>query len=314
MIAPHISAACGPSRFLRNIVMVLSALATASAIATTDTEDKIRKAPMPHQTVGTAGTMVKVHLTRLEGYIEGKPDNAARLVQLKAMVQECVQQGPLGGGQPRPPQAWPDFIASQRSDEYASANSSIIYTWTLGYGINPGDCSLLEVQSRRARLRSSLGSCDIDLVEKTARGVCDGKVHASAPPPERVAPSSMSDVQAAQQRHPGNAAALAALAAAMRQHANSGTGVRKTILGLPCEVWQNPLDAGGTVCLSMGGSFVAQHATGEQRYSSMVLEMTSPEGINMRAIDARLDTMVNAAVFAPHQAEGFTMIATGARK
>ncbi len=298
---------------LRYGLIALSCLVAASAQSTTNTEEKLRKSPMPHETLGTTDSMVKVHLTRLEGYIEGKPNNGARLAELKSLVQRCVQQGAPGGSPVRPPKVWPDFLNSQRTDEYTTANRSIKYTWALGYSLNPRDCSLLEVQTHEARLTSTLGHCDIDLVTKTARGFCDSKAHAGAPQRPRIATSSMAEVSAAQKRHPDNAA-LSVLAAAMKQYGSIGTSVYKTILGLKCAVSKNPLDLSGTVCLSLGGSFVAYHATGEQHDSNMVLEMTSYDGINLHAVEARLDTMVDSAVFAPHEAGSFSITKKVERK
>lgn len=298
---------------LRMMLPVCLGLIALSAEATTEAEDKIRKMPMPHEALGTSGPMVKVHRARLDGYLEGKPGNADRLVQLQAQVQACLQMGKAGGAPVNPPRAWPDFIYSQRTDEYSSANRSIRYSAGLLYAVNPVDCSLLEVQRVVAKLSSSNGSCDIDLLKKTARGVCDATAHADALPPVRTSVSTLGDVEAAQKKAPNNPA-LTALARAMRPHPPGGMGVRKTILGIECEVWKNSFDPEGTVCRSRGGSFVAAHVAGEQTDSSIALEMTSVAGIKMQAVDAKLDTLVNAAVFAPYLAGGFDITNTRARK
>jgi len=85
------------------------------------------------------------------------------------------------------------------------------------------------------------------------------------------------------------------------------SGEHKTILGIECDVWQNPFDPNGTACLSRGGSFVGSHATFGLSGSSMELEITSTLGVNLRATKAELDAKVNARVFAPYLADGFVI-------
>jgi hypothetical protein len=104
---------------------------------------------------------------------------------------------------------------------------------------------------------------------------------------------------------------MAAFAGAIRANPRSPTGERKTIASLACDVWRNPIDPDGTVCLSRGGSFVAAQATGDPKHSSMTLEMTSATGTTMLATHARLDATVAEAVFAPYLAGGFRIIKTG---
>ena len=303
-------------RLARQVPLLLSAclfLIGSRAGATTEAENTRANAPMPHQKLGAGGAMVKVHFTRLDGYLEGRPDNAAQLAEMKAEAQKCVRQHQETGRPTNPPRAWPDFVLSGRTDRYSSANRTIAYQFGLTYGINQTDCSLLEIASASARLVSSIGNCEIDLLKKTANGACDAQAHANARLPLRVAASSLADVEEALRKAPNNPG-LAALAAVMRQHPPGGTGERKTILGLECEVWKNPLDPDGTNCLSRGGSFTAPDSNGEKNQSTMTLEMTSVAGIKMHAVEAKLDTMVNGAVFAPYLAGGFTITNKGPRK
>ena len=303
-------------RLARQMTLVLSAslvLLSPSAEATTDAENTRANASMPHQKLGTGGSMVKVHFTRLDGYLEGRPDNAAQLAEMKVQAQRCMRQHQETGRPTNPPRAWPDFVLSGRTDRYSSANRTIDYQYGLTYGLNWTDCSLSELISASARLLSSMGSCEIDLLKKTAIGVCDAQAHASAPLRLRAPASSMADVEEALRKAPNNPG-LAALAAVMRKHPPGGTGERKTILGLECEVWKNPLDPDGTNCISRGGSFTAFDTNGEKNQSAMTIETTSVVGIKMHAVEAKLDAMVNGAVFAPYLAGGFTIKSTGQRK
>jgi hypothetical protein len=292
---------------------VCLALASPSANATTEAENTRANTPMPHEKLGAGGTLVKVHFTRLDGYLEGRPDNAAQLVELKAQTQKCVRQHQETGRPTNPPHAWPDFVLSTRTDRYSAANRTIEYKHGLTYGLNQSDCSLLEIVSASARLTSSLGSCDIDLLKKTATGVCDTQAHGNASLRLRAPASSLADVEEALRKAPDNPG-LTALAAVTRQHPPASTGERKTILGLECEVWKNPLDPEGTICFSRGGSFTAFGSNGAMNQSAMMLEMTSVAGIKLHAVAAKLDTMVDGVVFAPYLAGGFAVTNRGPRK
>jgi hypothetical protein len=288
-------------------------LPASRAMATTDAERTRAQAPMPHQSAGLGGTMVKAHFTRLDGYVEGRPDNASQLTRLKAEVQRCVRIHQGSGRPTNPPRAWPDFVLSMRTDRYASANRTIAYHFGLVYGLRPDDCGLLETASAKATLSSAMGTCNIDLLAKTATGVCDAPAHGNAPPASPAPASSLTEVEEAIKKSPNNAG-LVALAAVMRQYPPGGTGQRKTVLGLECEVWKNPLDPTGTTCLSTGGTFTASDSNGQKGQSTMNLETISVAGIKEHAVEAKLDAMVNSIVFAPYLAAGFTITNTAPRK
>lgn len=259
-------------------LFILLGTLSLSAAAATDAEERLHKAPMPHQLLGTNG---RAH---------GMPVN--------------------------PPSAWPHFVNGERIDTYSSINRTIQYISGLADGINQVDCSLLEIERRVASLISRKGVCDVDLIEKTAHGACDADGHASARAPARVSSPASETIALAERNAAGNPAA-AALAAAMRRY---GAGQRKVIAGLECDVWNNPhvwnnpLDPSGALCISRGGSFVAAHAADGQTQSGLELEVSSLEGVKLHAVDAKLDTMVDAAIFAPYLAGGFRIGAKGARK
>lgn len=283
------------------------------ALATTDAERKRAQAAMPHQNTAAGGTMVRAHLTRLDGYVEGRPDNASQLARMKAEAQQCMRQHQVTGRATNPPQAWPDFVMSMRTDRYASANRTIAYHFSLMYGLRADDCGLLETAPANATLTSAMGTCNIDLIEKTATGVCDGLAHGNARPRFPAPASTLTDIEEAMKKAPTNAG-LAALAAVMRQHPPGGTGERKTVLGLKCEVWKNPLDPTGTICLSTGGTFMAFDSNGQKEHSTMNLETISIAGIKEHSVEAKLDASVSNTVFAPYLAGGFAIKNMAPRK
>jgi hypothetical protein len=298
----------------RQVLLALCAAIVAMPVkATTEAELARANKPMPHQAVGGDGSTVKVHFTRLDSYLDGRLGNAAGLAQLKAQTQQCVREHRETGRPLNPPRAWPDYLLSHRTDLYTSANRTITYQSGLAYALWELDCSLHETAEETAELSSTMGTCIIDLRKKTATGVCDARAHATARARVRVAASSVAEIYEAIRKSPDNPG-LAALAAVMRQHPVSVKRERKVILGLECEVWDNPFAPQGKDCLSLGGSFTASHANGEHHQSNMTLETTSVGGIQAQAVEARLDAMVHSAVFAPYLNAGFTITNKAPRK
>ena len=282
------------------------------AVASTPGEDAVRQMPMAHEALAAHDASVKVHLVSARGYLDGKPGDAAGLARLHAQVQACVQRNSDQGIASKPPQAWPEHVISMRMDTYAAINRSIVYAAGLSYAVDPRDCSLMEARTGTASLSSSLGTCEVDLLAKTAHGHCDATGHARAAPPRHQQPMTAAQ-KADIVRLAAGSPAMAAFAAAMQAHPHEGTGERKTIVGLECEIWPNPLDPDGRNCLSRGGSFASLDAVGEAGMSGMTLEMRSPNGIQLRATQARLDTLVPNAVFAPYLGGSFRITRPGSR-
>lgn len=293
------------------VLLITAGFAYSPAYAKTEGETVLGNSPLPHERLGAGKDSVKVHWVRLQGYFEGANGHDAMMDELKSHVRSCVQAAQRDGRQARPPQVWPDYVQSIQRDTYDSSNRSISYGTTLLYTINPSDCSLVENRRTVAKLTSTKGICEIDLASYQAHGFCDARAHADAPPLIRtgaMAPNGRAVAPPAVGR-----AALDALEKAMKL-APGKTGDRKTILGIQCDVWKSPFEPNGTVCISLGGSFVAAHATFGLTDSSMELEMTSAIGVTARAIQAQLDAKVNATVFAPYLADEFQMTNVRGRK
>jgi len=287
------------------------ALACGCACATSPQEETVLKAPMPHQTYG-GGAAVKVHRARLQGYFEGKQGNAAALAELKQQVQQCTRDLAASGRQLHPPTTWPDFMQLHREDTYSAANRSIRYTSDLSYGVNYGDCSLLAPITAKAELVSSKGVCKIDLSAKKARGDCDLGGHADAAPEKRAPAQPPAELLKRMAANPAFAAALPQINKAMGY-----VGVRggqRTILGVRCNVWIQPVDDQGTkatLCYAIGGNFLPLRALDQDGFGGLLLESLTPQGFQLKAVEARLDTDVGNAVFTPY-ARGFAINAGAA--
>ncbi|MRX11422.1 hypothetical protein GJ697_26715 [Pseudoduganella sp. FT25W] len=279
-------------------------LAACAAGATTTQEEQLFKSPSPHQAL-SGGAMVRVHRARLDGYSDLGGGNAAAVAALKQEVQACVASH--RGGQVKPPSAWPDYRSATRTDEYVAANRRIVYTSGVGYVVHPGDCSLISEVVASATLSSDQGSCQIDLNHKTARGNCDRGGHADAPQPRPPGPGK-DEVLRQMERNPA-LAAMAAQMKQMRQYDLVRTGEQRTIQGARCEVWRQPVPGSsnvGTFCYATGGAFVP-YGVRDGRLGGLLIDSATTGGLQLKAVEVKLDTQVSSAVFTPYLAAGFTL-------
>jgi hypothetical protein len=307
-------------RLCRYSGVTLCLLFAVSANAATPLEDKIFHAAMPHEALGNSGTTIKVYRVHMDGYLQGQPDNQTRLSELKQQIQSCVDFNTRNGKPSNPPHTWPDFIIGMRSDTYVSANRVIEYAHGTNYMFGNADCSLMEMETSRAELVSAKGACHIDLLLKTARGVCDAAGHADAPASPRLAmpvtPANKARIDA-MASDPRYASMFATLKQQQKSY-GTPTGQKKTIAGVECEVWNqlsiNDGGLGGTVCANRGGSFVPPTTGLTPGGAGVLLEVESGHGVKMKAVDARLDTQVSAKVFAPYMDGGFSIKDSGQRK
>lgn len=104
---------------------------------------------------------------------------------------------------------------------------------------------------------------------------------------------------------PRMAAAVASIRSALVS-SNTATGKTRVILGLECEVWNQPAaPGGGTACYTKKGSFIASREAGHE--AGMLLDFDSKYGFKMKAVSAKLDANVTRAVFLPYAQPGFAL-------
>ena len=277
--------------------------------AATPAEEKLFKAPMPHEELAGGSNLVRVHHVRLQGYLEGNPSNKIRLAQLKDALTACATRYQAAGRAVRPQTDWPDYLLSSREDIYYAENRSIRYSTVIAYGLNPADCSLIENVTRTADLISSKGACDVDLTSRTAKGSCSADGHASAAARRNRLDAASRGAEALKQLalDPRMAAAVASIQNVLAS-SNTATGKTKVILGLECEVWDQPAaPGGGTACYTKKGSFTPSREVGREAEAGMLLDFDSKFGFKMKAVSAKLDTNVTEAVFLPYTEPGFTL-------
>ncbi len=266
------------------------------ACAGTALEEQVIRAPMPHTLLAKGGPVVKAHYVRLHSGVKESKMDQATAAQLKSLVQACVQVKQKLGVRASLPREFPKLDLGFNKDSYAAHNRVITYMRQYTAQVNEDDCSLREVEGYTAELDSSAGSCTIDLVARTIEGQCDVKAHAAAAPMVRMASKSAQQKQFAEMAaDPRTAAAAASLQKMMG--AVPSARPTKRVLGIECEVVRGADD--NTICIAIGGSF--------QSALDLILESRQPGLGAGKAVQARLDAPISAAVFAPHAAGGFTV-------
>jgi hypothetical protein len=293
-------------------VLLAGSLLAFGAHATSPQEETIFKAPAPHQLYKRGGQPVAVHRARMQGYLEGKQGNGAALAELTRQVQRCVADATRRGQPSNPPTSWPDYMLAERTDQYMAANRSIKYTSGVTYLVRYTDCSLIAEIVSTAQLVSSKGICEIDLVRKVARGSCDPGGHADALAEPRTVMPDRAELLKKLSANPAFAQSGGALRQALMM-TPSKTGQQKTLLGIRCDVWSEPV-LKGTRCYAGGGSFAPARSADNPVWAGLLLETDIPGGMKSTAVDAALDSEVNSAVFAPYAAGGYRIASSGAKR
>lgn len=276
-----------------------AACAAAPAQAMTAVEKRVDTASAPHLALNGAGKPMLVH------FVHAKDDHrleigASQLADLKQKVAFCVEANRRLGRPVRPPREFPEQALRANLFEYSAPNRRI--TYKVGYLAGMAeDCSLVEAESREATLHSTKGTCEIDLVRKTAHGQCDAGGHADAvrtpPGPGRAQQDKTRAALEADPRLAKQMAVLRRLSADLPPG-----GAKRSIAGLECEVMHAMAGASG--CITRAGSFIP----------TVGIEGVSLQGhwgpTGTTAVEAKLDMPANPAIFTPYVNAGFTITAT----
>ncbi|MCC2961272.1 hypothetical protein LK540_12650 [Massilia sp. IC2-278] len=293
MTPPHLF------RHALSLVLCLS-LASTAAHAVTAAERRVDTATAPHLALAQGGKPVTVHYAHLKDDYRASPGVKGHLDDLKQKVAFCIAANPRLGLPVRAPSEFPEQALRVHEFEYSAPNRRIVYA--VVYKVRMADdCSLVEAEERNAVLSSAKGECTIDLVRKTAHGVCDARAHADAvahpPAPGR---EQMEKTRAALEADPRLAERMAALRRVMGGPAPAG-GPKRNIAGLACEMVQG---AGGIHgCVSKAGSFIPTVGV-----EGVTLQRTVGKE-SSTAVEARLDMKTDPAIFAPYLKGGFTITA-----
>ncbi len=252
---------------MRFIVALYVLAFSCIASAEVPEERDLTSDPMPHLIYNASQKQINVHFARLKGYFIAD-DGGSWLNELKRGVEECLRSR---NGDATSPVAFPDHYAVDRQETYIATNRTIVYNKAYFFTVDVKTCKISTTPEHQASLLSTLGECKIDLVRKTARGVCDASGHAGAKPMHVKGEISGSN----------------------------GKLPRKIILGIECEV--HTVKPAGQVCSSIGGSF----QWGGPPNPRMALENINAFHHNAQAVEAKLDTLVSESVFTPYLSGGF---------
>lgn len=291
---------------IRMLALPLALVALSCQAGTTlERQSEADARTAPHQRLRQGAKPILVHYVHLKDEFQTSPLTQGGMRQLQHAVPFCVEARRRLGQPVNPPPALPDQIRRSHTYEYAGPNRTI--TYTLNYHATMAeDCSLLEGIELNAKLRSSKGTCLIDLKRKSAKGVCDASGHADALPKPKGgdAPSLQASLAplAADPRMAKHIAALRQLPGADKPMA----GPRRTIAGVECQMME-PVN-GIRGCISRAGSFVPTVNAG--RGMSLYVEFANDVLV---ATEARFDLPLDPAIFTPYLSGGYTITGKGAK-
>ncbi len=130
-------------------------------------------------------------------------DNEVNKRDLLARYEACIVKGRLLGlaVEPLPAGGIPSIVSSEELDIYYARNRTLTITQgslhSIGY-----HCELTHLRHHMWLLRSGIGQCDVNLIERVGRNVCDGALHRAAAPrrPGPAASKGLSPSAEANQR------------------------------------------------------------------------------------------------------------------
>lgn len=281
-------------------VLLAIALSAPLASAQTALEDKVFKAPMAHTQI-TGGTPLKAHYVRLvtAGQDTKMADMSAKMLQ--EGLRACLAEKTATGAKANPPKVLPKLSNGVVTDTYYAPNRQVTYRRHYQAGLNATDCSLDEYETHEAVVESSIGSCKLDMMTGQSEGQCNMAAHAKAPVTPAPAREDNLEAQMAKMAaDPRTAVAAAQMRKLVGNKGGGPTGEKKTLLGIECDVVQGMGMA--RVCRARGGSF--KPATFAGANPGIILE-DRLEGVSeSKAVQAKLDADISAAVFAPQARAG----------
>jgi hypothetical protein len=225
------------------------------------------------------GSDVRAHWVHLAGHFGNNSKMRAALIDSLSNCVAVMRKANMPH-QEIPSDQIPQLIHEIETDTYIAQNRVMkIHRQTL-VGYNPNDCSLRITHIDKAVLASMNGTCNINLTEKTASGVCDAAIHAGA--------ASLTDLMTLQEN-------ASAATKARRPHK---TGESKSIAGIQCDVYKSMPPLEESYCISTAGSFLASPI---QSFGGTVpglrLEIVSKNNQTQVATNVHLDTLVSPDIF-----------------
>lgn len=262
---------------------------TSQAGAETAIEHGLLAEKSPHLNLPVTGKSVRVHWVHQVQQLGDDTINADRLKALKDSVQACITTHDGSGQLIAKVSAWPDLVSRVRLDVYMASNRVVTYAHGVSYALNAMNCGLIESESKRVTVRSSVGICTVDLMAKVASGNCVVEGHQAAP--------AIQSVDAGHTGLPAGSPALAMLPRPTGEVHRVGTQL--------CDVAINPLDPDqGTQCYARGGAFHGHGNRIHPQGSALVVEATSKRGLTLKAVDVALDLTVPDQILTPQRLPG----------
>ena len=245
-----------------------------------------------------AGHDVKSHYVHLTGY---GGNNTANLKTLWTEYKACADLHKTLG-QPFESLSSddiPPIVQSEDVEIYYSAVRTVTFVKAIRYQIVPTNCALTHFLYQTLDLRSSIGACEMDLIKKEARGVCNSDAHrhaSAASTGPKTAPIDMSKVPLNMQ---AQVQAQIDRMAQLRSKPNSGppaSGIVKDIAGYPCDVFISVTNS--QKCIAHPKSdFVIPGARFNLEKGGLLLEVKSP-AMTLTAQEVVMNMTVSESLFA----------------
>ena len=184
------------------------------------------------------GSDVQIHFVHLTGYGDSEVGNEAAYQLLVKTHQGCITFHQHNGlpYTNLPTLGIPKIVKPEDLEIYYSSNRTLTVMRRANHVIDPVTCGLKVHHVHRMELRSKIGRCTIDMLRKSAVGVCDDQAHA------RAANSTLSgippDTLSVEELNKAPAKLRADIIAKFKQTKNTSmvlVGTKK-ILGYLCEI------------------------------------------------------------------------------
>ena len=119
-------------------------------------------------------------------------NNEVNRHQLQIDYQACVRSKSISGRyfKTLPDGGIPNTILSESVDIYYAENQTLSNFESKLFVLNYDDCGLDVVARHNATLNSKNGSCEIDFMKKTAKGICNANAPANVRSSENLRPSA----------------------------------------------------------------------------------------------------------------------------
>ena len=123
------------------------------------------------------GDGIKSHYVALTGH---SGDNEINRKNLQAAYEACLRLSQTSGKSAKINESLPDIVTKINVEIYYAINRTLEIQNSEAHSVSTTGCAIEGLPAKTWTLRSSAGICRIDLLKKSATGMCDTKAHENA--------------------------------------------------------------------------------------------------------------------------------------